>query len=96
MDQVMERKTTTIRTLLETMKNYMDDNRHSRDVNERWLSDYLIPIWKTVAEVGNARLTEANSGAVDSFRADELREQIRIKKSEAQRLEEELKKLKAA
>lgn len=96
MKQIQERQLTTVRTLIETMRSYMNDQTHSRDVNERWLADYLIPVWKTVCEVGNRNLSEGNAAASLAFRAAELQAEIDAKKKETQKLETGLKKLKAA
>lgn len=42
MSEAMERKTTTARMLYETVTAYVDDHKHSRDVNERWLRSPTI------------------------------------------------------
>ena len=95
MSEVQEYRRTTIRELIDTMRKYMDDQRHSRDVNERWLVDYLIPVWKVAAEVGNGRLGETSKAAVQAFRALELEDEISKRRKETENLERELKKVRA-
>lgn len=96
MDEPKEYRRTTIRDLIDTTRKYMDDNRSSRDVNERWLADYLIPVWKVMAEVGNNRLGDTNKSCVQAFRAAELEAEIDKKRQETEGLERELKKVRAA
>lgn len=88
MDMVSERKATTVRMLYEDVTAYMDNNRHSRDVNERWLCSLLEPMLSTISAVMNNRLS--NKLPVAEFRAAEIEKEIASKRKEIERLERDL------
>jgi hypothetical protein len=85
-----ERKLTTIRTLYETVTRYVDDNRRSGDVNERWLCAILEPMLGTISGVMNTKPRNEDLAAIQSFRAREIEKQIAEKRSEVERLERDL------
>lgn len=86
----VERKTTTARTLYETVTAYIDDNKHSRDVAERWLSSVLEPRLGTISAVMNGRPRADDQPAIETFRAAEIQEQIKAKQRELATLEADL------
>ena len=93
MDMVAERKTTTVRVLYEAVTAYIDDNKHSRDVNERWLCSILEPMLSTISGVMNNRV--ANKLPIAEFRAAEIEKEIASKRKEIERLERDLVSTKA-
>lgn len=88
MDMAVERKPTTIRTLYDTVTSYIDDNKHSRDVNERWLCSILEPMLATFSGVLNNRV--ANKLPIAEFRAAEIEKEIASKRNEIERLQRDL------
>lgn len=86
-----ERRKTTARTLYETVTSYIDDNKHSRDVAERWLCSVLEPSLSMISGVLNNRPRPIDLPAISSFQAAEIEKQIEAKRKEIQNLERDLK-----
>lgn len=87
----LERKRTTARTFYETMTAYIDDNKRSSDVAERWLCSTLEPLLGSLSGVMNNRPRPADLPAIASFQAAELAARISEKKREIEVLERDLK-----
>jgi len=81
--------------LAEAIRNFCNHNRHSRNVNDRWLADYLLPVHETICAVGNNKLREADIKSLKAFRTAELERQIEEKRREAEKLERDLKRVQA-
>lgn len=90
MTMAAERKSITARMLYETVTAYIDDNKHSRDVNERWLCSVLEPMLGIFSGVLNSRVPEKDRPAVAAFRAAEIEKEIAGKRKEIERLERDL------
>jgi hypothetical protein len=86
-----EKKPTNCRALYETLTDYIDSNRYSRDTTERWLCSNLEPLLKTLSSVMSSRLSEPDKKAVAAFRAAEIAAEIATKRKEIERLERDLK-----
>jgi hypothetical protein len=84
------RRMATARILYDTVTEYIDGNRHSRDVNERWLCATLEPFLVRISGVMNSRPTIADLPAIAAFRAAEIEKQVSDKRSELARLERDL------
>jgi hypothetical protein len=93
--QAAERKVTTARSLYETTADYINSNRHSRDVNERWLCAILEPMLGTISGVMNSRPPEMDKQSIATFRAAEIEKEIASKRKEIERLERDLATAKA-
>lgn len=92
MTEVMERKTTTTRALYDVVSDYIDCNRHSRNVNERWLCISLTPLLGVIDSVMNrSKLSEETRKLVAEFRAAEIQKEIAVKRREIEVLERDLK-----
>jgi len=89
-----ERKTTTARSLYEAVTAYIDDNKRSRDVAERWLCSVLEPRLGTISAVMNSRPRADDQPAIEAFRAAEIQEQIKTKQGELAALEASLREAK--
>lgn len=85
-----ERKATTTRTLYETVTAYIDDNKQSRYVAERWLCSVLDPKLATISAIMNSLPRADDQPSIESFRAAEIQEQINSKKRELAALEADL------
>lgn len=90
MDVAMVRKTTTVRALYEAVTAYIDDNKHARDVNERWLCGILEPMLGLIGGVMNSRPRDIDKSAIAAFRAAEIEKEIASKRKEIERLERDL------
>ncbi len=86
----VERKMTTARSLYETVTDYIDDNKHARDVNERWLCSLLEPMLGLISSVMNNRPRDGDKSAIAAFRAAEIEKEIAGKRKEIERLEQDL------
>lgn len=86
----MERSVTNCRALYEAVTAYIDSNKHSRDVAERWLCSVLEPRLGTISAIMNSRPRADDQPAIEAFRASELAKEISSKRSELERLERDL------
>jgi hypothetical protein len=86
----MERKAVTARALYEAVREYIDSNKHSRDVAERWLCSVLEPQTATISAIMNNHPRADDQPAIEAFRAAELQEQIKAKQRELATLEADL------
>lgn len=96
MEQAREHTPMMPRQLAEHIRTFINDQRHTHFVQNRWLANSLEPVINTVYAVANYNLTPEMSTAVNAFRAAELQKQIEDKRNEASALERELAKVRAA
>lgn len=96
MTDVEEYKPITTHELIRVLQRYQSDKVRSSSVEERWLCTQIDVALKSACEVGNSRLSEENRKDVNAFRAVELERQIEQKRRDAEALERELKKVRAA
>jgi hypothetical protein len=89
-----ERKRTTVRTLYETVTVYIDDNKRSSDVAERWLCSALESMLVTISGILKSRPVPADLPAIEAFQAAEIEAQIGAKRKEIENLERDLKAVK--
>lgn len=86
-----ERKRTTIRVLYDTVTSYVDDNKRSNDVAERWLCSILESMLATLSGVLTSRPKPADQPAIAAFQAAEIERTISAKRKEIEGLERDLK-----
>lgn len=95
--EAKERKPMSAFDLVTELERFISDNdRRSRDLEDRWLADELKKVLPIAREVRNNNLGPENRAKANAFRALEIEEELRAKQSEIERLERDLKKLKAA
>lgn len=83
------------RQLADTIDRFISDNRHSRDVDMRWLASYFAPILTMLGEAISQRgLGPEMRKLVDAFRAKEIEGEMANKRRELEILERDLGRIK--
>lgn len=83
-------------TLCEEVERFISSNSYSRDLGNRWLADFLKTILPVIREVRNNNLSPETREKVTKFRALEIEEELRNKRSEIEILERDLRKVKGS
>lgn len=89
-NKVEERKRTNTRALYEAVTRFIDDNRHSNDVNVRWLSSLMEPNLPRICDIMNNRVPKTDKEAIAAFRSAEINAEIASRRKDIERLESDL------
>lgn len=96
MSEVIEHRSKTANELCNFLDTFISDNARSRDLDNRWLADFLKSVLPACREVRNNNLSPETREKVNAFRALEIEEEMTRKRRELEILERDLKKLKTA
>lgn len=91
-----ERQMMTIGAMVESLDRFVTDNRHHRDVENRWMSVYLTDILQLARQLRNGNLDDGYQAKVAAFRLAEIQSEQNSRRADIERLEREAEKLRAA
>jgi hypothetical protein len=86
----------TAHQLATDVERFVSDNRHSNDLDDRWLADFLeqlaVPV---IREIRNNNVGPKTREAIKRFRAKELEAELERDRDRMKKTERELEKLRA-
>lgn len=83
--------------LCEALDQFVADNDHGGDLDDRWLANYVRQTTLPVArEIRNNNIGPETREQINAFRAAEIESEMDRKRRELESLERDLKRVKAA